>query len=162
MICGFSVPLADPQFGKSVVGPRTFTTVLELLWYNYSPVCGLSAQRLSGGAHTLHSPGLLSQSPCPLTVHCWPVPPQETLKESKAGLAQSLVGFLVSGAQKVFFEPSEHLWRVWGLILNAISPLLLFYWGFSFALGHVVSFCVCWGGAGGGDPSFSCQWLFSD
>ena len=29
---------------------------------------------------------------------------------------------------------------VWGLILNSIYPLLLSSWGFSFALGHVVSF----------------------
>ena len=55
------------------------------------------------------------------------------------------MGSLVPGTQKVFFEPSEHLWQVWGLILNAISPLLLFYWGFSFALGHEVSFFVCVG-----------------
>ena len=25
-------------------------------------------------------------------------------------------------AHKVLFDPSEHLWQVWGLILNAISP----------------------------------------
>ena len=37
------------------------------------------------------------------------------------------------------FEPSEHLWRVWGLILNANSPLLPSCWGFSFALGCGVS-----------------------
>ena len=40
----FSIPLLDPQVGKSIVGPRTFITVRELLWYNCSPVCGLSAQ----------------------------------------------------------------------------------------------------------------------
>ena len=34
------------------------------------------------------------------------------------------------GAHKVLFEPSEHLWRVWGLILNMISPLLPFCCGF--------------------------------
>ena len=38
------------------------------------------------------------------------------------------------------FEPSEHLWRVQCLILNVISPLLPSCWGFSFALGHGVSF----------------------
>ena len=38
------------------------------------------------------------------------------------------------------FEPSERLWEVRGLILNAILPLLLSCWGFSFALGHGVSF----------------------
>ena len=40
-----SVPLLDPQVGKSVVGPRTFAGVQKLLWYNCSPVCGLSARQ---------------------------------------------------------------------------------------------------------------------
>ena len=38
------LPMLDLQVGKSVVGPRTFTTVTELLWYNCFPVCGSSAQ----------------------------------------------------------------------------------------------------------------------
>ena len=33
-----SVSLPDPQVGKSAVGPRTFITVQELLWYNCSSV----------------------------------------------------------------------------------------------------------------------------
>ena len=57
------------------------------------------------------------------------------------------------GVHKVLFEPSKHLWRVWGLILNAILPLLPSFWGFPFAFGHEVSFW--W------DPTFFCQWLFS-
>ena len=40
----FLVPLRDPQDGKSVVGPRTFLTVWDFIWYNYSAVCGSSAQ----------------------------------------------------------------------------------------------------------------------
>ena len=45
------------------------------------------------------------------------------------------------GAHKVLFEPLEHLWQVWGLlILNAIFPLLPSFWGFSSALGCRVSF----------------------
>ena len=68
------------------------------------------------------------------------MPLQETLKHSKAGVAQSLVGSLGPGAHKVLFEPSESLWRVWGLILHVISPLLPSCWGFSFALGCGVSF----------------------
>ena len=55
-----------------------------------------------------------------------------------AGLSQSLWGLLV--LTKVLFVPSEHLWRVWGLILNVISPLLPSFWGFSFALGCGLSF----------------------
>ena len=46
------------------------------------------------------------------------------------------VGSLGPGAHKVLFEPSETLWRLWGLILNAILPLLLSCWSFSFALGR--------------------------
>ena len=67
------------------------------------------------------------------------MPPQETLKHSKAVLAQSLVGSLGPGAHKVLFEPSEHLFWVWSLVLNVILPLLLSCWGFSFALGCGVS-----------------------
>ena len=57
-----------------------------------------------------------------------------------AGLSQSLWGLLV--LTKVLFEPSEHLWQEWGLILNVISPLLPSCWGFSFALGCGVSFIL--------------------
>ena len=48
--------------------------------------------------------------------------------------SQSLWGpwVLVQG----LFEPSEHLWWEWGLILNVNLPLLPSCWGFSFALGH--------------------------
>ena len=48
---GFSVPLPDPQVGKSVVGPSTFATVWELLWDDCSLVCGSSARRFYGGAN---------------------------------------------------------------------------------------------------------------
>ena len=96
---GFSVPLLDPQVRKSVVGPRTFLTVKESLWYNCSAVCGSSACQLYGGAnddlleeglcHTLGNPGLLwpeslstRQATADLCLH------KETLTHSKAGLAQ--------------------------------------------------------------------------
>ena len=52
----------------------------------------------------------------------------------------SLCGVIGSCCAQSLFEPSECLWRVWGLILNAISPLLPSCWGFSFALGCGVSF----------------------
>ena len=62
-----------PQVGKSVVGPRTFLTVREFLWYNCSAVCGSSARCLYGGAngdllqeglsHTLHDPDLVQPEP---------------------------------------------------------------------------------------------------
>ena len=37
--------------GWEICGLRTFGTVWELLWYHCSPVCGLSAWRLYGGAN---------------------------------------------------------------------------------------------------------------
>ena len=42
---------------------------------------------------------------------------------------------MVSGSwcTKGLFESSSHLWWVWGLILNVILPLLLSFWGVSFA-----------------------------
>ena len=52
------------------------------------------------------------------------------------------VGPLGPGVHKVLFEPSEHLWWLWGLILNMILPLLPSCWFSSFAVGHGVSFLV--------------------
>ena len=97
---GFSVPLLDPQVGKSVVGLRIFTTVWELLQYNCSPVCGLSAGWLYGGAkplprgllaHTVPPRSAAARAPVPTAGHCWPMPPQETVIHSKAGLTLFLV-----------------------------------------------------------------------
>ena len=56
----------------------------------------------------------------------------QTLKGRSGSLS---VGSLGPGVHKVLFEPSEHLWWVWGFILNVILPLLPSCWGFSFALG---------------------------
>ena len=75
-----------------------------------------------------------------MACHCWPVPLQETLKHSKAGLALSLVGSLGPGAHKVLFEPSKCLWWVWSPILNIILPFIPSCWDFSFAFGCEVSF----------------------
>ena len=41
---------------------------------------------------------------------------------------------------KVLSEPSEHLWKIQALILNTSLPLPPSCLGFSFALGHQVSF----------------------
>ena len=83
-------------------------------------------------------PGLLHPEPLPLR--------QATADHTSAGdtqtqLCLSLCGFSGSWCAQGLFEPSECLWRVWGLILNAVSPILLCCWGFSFVLGRGVSFC---------------------
>ena len=46
------------------MGPKTFATVRELLWYNYSAVCGSSAQWLYSGAHGDHPQEDLGHMPC--------------------------------------------------------------------------------------------------
>ena len=63
------------------------------------------------------------------------MPPQEMLKHSSF----SVCGVPGSWCAQGLFEPSDHLWREWGLILNAYLPLLPSCWGFSFALGRGVS-----------------------
>ena len=68
------------------------------------------------------------------------VPPQETLKPSKAGLAQSLVGFLGPVHKRFSLSTPNFSGRYGGFILNAVSHLRLFPWCFSFALGCRISF----------------------
>ena len=80
-----------------------------------------------------------SQSPCHcnrLLLTCACTGDTQTLKGRSGSVS---VGSLGPGMYKVLFEPSEHLWQVWGLILNVISPFISSCWGFSFALGDGVS-----------------------
>ena len=75
------------------------------------------------------------RAPAPATVHCQPVPLQETLKHSSVSASMGSL------------DPGAHgfVWALWaslvgmGLILNTILPLLPSCWGFSFALGRGVS-----------------------
>ena len=81
-------------------------------------------------------PGLLHPEALPLQ--------QFTADCTSAGDTQtqfwlSLCGISGSWCAQGLFEPFKCLWQVWGLILNAVSPLLPCCWGF-FALGHGVSF----------------------
>ena len=52
----------------------------------------------------------------------------------------SLVTYFIHSIKNILFEPPELLWQVWGLIRNAVLPLLPSCWGSSFALGRGVSF----------------------
>ena len=85
-------------------------------------------------------------APVPVTGYCWPLPVQETLWHSKAGLAQSFVEFTApfsgSWCTQVLFTPSKQLCHVWDSILNAIAPILPSFWGFSFDFGQGYLFLV--------------------
>ena len=168
-------PFAGSPGWEIYVGARSFLTVWEFLWCNYSVVCGLSAWRLLGGAngnvlqeglwHTLHGQGCCSQSPCPhvnpLLTSASSGDPQ-TLKSMSGSVSVGSLGPTRDLAHKVLvhkvlFELSEHLWCVWHLIPNVVSPLLPFFGGFFFFFFWPwTSGIFFWW-----DPTFSCWWLFS-
>ena len=94
-----------------------------------------------------------TQSPCPCTGHWWPVPPQETLKHSKAGLSKSLWGIQV-------LVHTSFVWALWASLASmgfdskhdfapptVLLRLLLWPW--------TRDIFFWW------DPTFSCQCLFS-
>ena len=59
-------------------------------------------------AHTVYSRSAAARACVPAAGHCWPLPPQETLRHSKEGLAKSLWGLWVL-VHKVLFVPSKSL-----------------------------------------------------
>ena len=80
-----------------------------------------------------HTQVCCTQSPCPCG--------RPLLTHTPTGNAQTHFCLCLCGVPGFWctqdlFEPSEHLWRERGLILNANSPLLPSFWGFSFALGQ--------------------------
>ena len=114
------VPFPDPQVGKYVVGPKIILTAREFLWYNCSKVCGSFAQQLYAGAngdllqeylcHILYASGLLQPEPLPLLTRA-STGDTETLKGMSGSVS---VESLCPDAHKALFEPSKHLWWVWG------------------------------------------------
>ena len=111
---------------------ESVSPVLCKFWWLYGRVNGNLLQE-----GLCHIQLCCTQSPCPLrqaTAHLY-----LCRRHSNTVLAQSLWG-LWDLVHIGFFEPSEHLWPVRGLILNVISPFLPSYWCCSFALGRGVSF----------------------
>ena len=83
-----------------------------------------------------HTQVCCTQSPCPCGR---PLLTRTSTEDTQTQFWLSLCGFSGSWRAQGLLEPSEHLWQVWGWILNAISPLLPSCWVFSFALGCGVS-----------------------
>ena len=113
--------------------PRVCFPVLCKFWWLYG---GVNGDLLQEGL--CHTQVYSTQSPCPCSrplLTCTSTGDTQTLKDRFGSVSVE-----PPGAHKVLFEPSKCLWWVWGLILNAILPLLLSCWGFSFALGCRVSF----------------------
>ena len=111
--------------------PRVYFLVLCKFWQLYG---GLNGDLLQEGL--CHTQVCCPQSPCPSD--------SPLLTHTSAGDAQtqfclSLFGVPGSWCAQGLFEPSEHLWWGWVLILNRNSTLLPSHWSFSFALGRGVS-----------------------
>ena len=77
-------------------------------------------------------PWLLHPEPLPLQLSTADLYPAG---DTQTHFLLSLCGISGSWCSQGLFEPSEHLWQEWGLILNVITPLLLSGWGLLFALG---------------------------
>ena len=99
----------------------------------------------SGGSLVaLMGPPLRGLIPHPDLLHPETLPRSSPLlthtstEDTQTQFCLSLGGVSGSWSAPCIFEPSEHLWWVWSLILNVVSPLLPSCWGFS-ALGHGVS-----------------------
>ena len=98
-------------------------------------------QRIGGSASASVLPMSIqdTQSPCPCSS---PLLTYTPTGDTQTRFCLSLCRVSGSWCAQGLFEPSKHLWRVWGLILNAILSLLPSCWDFSFALGCRVSFLV--------------------
>ena len=93
------------------------------LWRLYG---GVNGDLLHEGL--CHTQVYCTQSCCPCS--------RPLLNQTSTGYTQtqfclSLCGVSGSWCTQGLFEPSEHLWQVWGLILNVILSLLPSCWGFS-------------------------------
>ena len=82
-----------------------------------------------------HTQAYCTQSPSPFSS---PLLTHTFTEDTQTQFLLSLYGISGSWCAQGLFEPSEHLWQVWSLILNAILCLLPACWGFS-AFGRGVS-----------------------
>ena len=111
--------------------PRVYFPVLCKFCHLYG---GVNGDLLQEGL--CHAQVCCSQSPCPCGS---PLRTRTSTGYTQTQFCLSLLRFPGSWCVQGLFEPSERLWREWGLILNVNPPLLPSCWGFSFDFGHRVS-----------------------
>ena len=110
---------------------RVYSPVLCKFWQLYG---GVNGDLLQDGLY--HTQVCCTQSPCPCGS---PLLTRTSTGDAQTQFCLSLYGVPGSWCSQGLFEPSEHVWWEWGLILNMNLSLLPSCWGFSFALGHAVS-----------------------
>ena len=114
-----------------VVPSKSLFPILCKFWWLYG---GVNSNLLQVGLCHIHL--CCTQSPCPCGS---PLLTCTSTGDAQTQFCLSLSGVPGSWCTQGLFEPSEHLWREWGLILNVNLPLLPSFWGSSFALGCWVS-----------------------
>ena len=111
---------------------ESVSPVLCKFWQLYG---GVNGDLLQEGL--CHTQVCCTQSPCPCGS---PLLTRTSTGDAQTQFCLSLCGVPGSWCAQSLFEPFKSLWWEWGLILNAILPLLPSCWGFSFVLGCGVSF----------------------
>ena len=91
--------------------------VLRKFWWLYGRVNGDLLQE-----GLCHTQVCCTQSPRPCGS---PLLTRTSTGDAQAQFCLSLCGVSGSWCAQGLFEPSEHVWQLWVLILNGISPLLL-------------------------------------
>ena len=109
---------------------ESVSPVLCKFWQLYG---GVNGNLLQEGL--CHTQVCCTQSPCPCGS---PLLTRTSTGDTQTQFCLSLCGVSGSWCTEGFFEPSEHIWREWGFILNVNVPFLPSCWGFS-DLGHGVS-----------------------
>ena len=114
--CGVTAPfswvLVHTRF--CLYPPRVYFPVLCKFWQLYG---GVNGDLLQEGL--CHTHVCCSQSPCPCGS---PLLTCTSTGDAQIQFCLSLCGVSGSWCAQGLFEPSEHLWREWGLILNLNSP----------------------------------------
>ena len=130
--CGVTAPFSWVLVHKVLLcSPRIYFPVQCKFWQLYG---GLNGNLLQEGL--CHTQVCCTQSPCP---YGRPLPTCTSTEDTQTQFYLSLCGVPGSWCAQGLFEPSEHLWKEWGLILNMNSSLLPSCWVFSFAPGRGVS-----------------------
>ena len=118
--CGVTVPSSWVLVHKALLCPPRvcFPDPCEF-WRLYA---GVNADLLQEDLRHTHT-----QSPCPCGR---PLPTRTSTGDAQTQFWLSLCGVPGSWCAQGLFEPSEHLWQEWGLILNANLCLLTILLGF--------------------------------
>ena len=115
--CGVAAPLswAPVHTRFCLCLPRVYFPILCKFWWLY----GANGDLLQEGL--CHTQVCCTQGLC----HCsWPLQISSSRVDTQKQFWLHLCGVSGSWYAQGLYEPSEHLWWVWGLILNVILPHL--------------------------------------